>query len=64
MEELRDKLLDWAKQFETPDFIKDDPIFFPHKYNDKKDIEISAFLYLMDSFRESQTDNAASRNFG
>lgn len=22
MEELRDKLLDWAKQFETPDFIK------------------------------------------
>ena len=50
MEELRDKLLDWAKQFETPDFIKDDPIFFPHKYND--------------SFRESQTDNAASRNFG
>lgn len=29
MEELRDKLLDWAKQFETPDFI-DDPIFFPH----------------------------------
>ena len=59
MEELRDKLLDWAKQFETPDFIKDDPIFFPHKYNDKKDIEIS-----MDSFRESQTDNAASRNFG
>ena len=31
-------------QFETPDFIKDDPIFFPHKYNDKKDIEISAFL--------------------
>lgn len=34
MKELRDKLLDWAKQFETPDFIKDDPIFFPHKYND------------------------------
>lgn len=44
MEELRNKLLDWAKQFETPDFIKDDPIFFPHKYSDKKDIEISAFL--------------------
>lgn len=64
MEELRDKLLDWAKQFETPDFIKDDPIFFPHKYNDKKDIEISAFLTSCDSFRESQTDNAASRNFG
>ena len=26
MEELRNKLLDWAKQFETPDFIRDDPI--------------------------------------
>lgn len=36
MEELRNKLLDWAKQFETPDFIKDDPIFFPHKYSDKR----------------------------
>lgn len=64
MEELRNKLLDWAKQFETPDFIKDDPIFFPHKYSDKKDIEISAFSYFMDSFRESQTDNATSGNFG
>lgn len=63
MEELRNKLLDWAKQFETPDFIKDDPIFFPHKYSDKKDIEM-CLSYFMDSFRESQTDNAASRNFG
>lgn len=61
MEELRNKLLDWAKQFETPDFIKDDPIFFPHKYSDKKDIGLS---YFMDSFRESQTDNATSGNFG
>lgn len=68
MEELRNKLLDWAKQFETPDFIKDDPIFFPHKYSDKKDIEISAFLTSWIAFgnrkRESQTDNATSRNFG
>ncbi|WP_418878108.1 hypothetical protein [Xylanibacter rarus] len=64
MEELRDKLLDWAKQFETPDFIKDDPIFFPHKYNDKKGHRNQCLSYFMDSFRESQTDNAASRNFG
>lgn len=63
MEELRNKLLDWAKQFETPDFIKDDPIFFPHKYSDKKDIN-QCLSYFMDSFRESQTDNAASGNFG
>lgn len=64
MEELRNKLLDWAKQFETPDFIKDDPIFFPHKYSDKKDIEISAFLTSWIAFGESQTDNATSGNFG
>lgn len=50
MEELRDKLLDWAKQFETPDFIKG------HRNQ--------CLSYFMDSFRESQTDNAASRNFG
>lgn len=37
-------LQQWANQYETVDFIKDDPIFFPHQYTDKKDIEISAFL--------------------
>jgi hypothetical protein len=54
MEELRNKLLDWAKQFETPDFIKDDPIFFPHKYNDKKDIEISVRVTTMLSVKYKQ----------
>lgn len=63
MEELRDKLLDWAKQFETPDFIKDDPIFF-HISTMIKGHRNQCLSYFMDSFRESQTDNAASRNFG
>jgi uncharacterized protein (TIGR02757 family) len=36
-----DKLVE---QYETLDFIKDDPIQFPHRYTDKKDIEISGFI--------------------
>ena len=31
-------------KYETPDFIKDDPIQIPHRYTDKKDIEIAAFV--------------------
>lgn len=30
--------------YETVDFIKDDPVQFPHKYTDKKDIEIAGFI--------------------
>lgn len=30
--------------YETKDFIKDDPVQFPHRFKDKKDIEIAAFL--------------------
>lgn len=63
MEELRNKLLDWAKQFETPDFIKDDPIF-SHISTVIKGHRNQCLSYFMDSFRESQTDNAASGNFG
>lgn len=33
-----------TKKYETKDFVKDDPIQFPHRFSDKKDIEISAFL--------------------
>jgi len=36
-----DKLADI---YETADFIKDDPVQFPHKFSDKKDIEISGFI--------------------
>jgi uncharacterized protein (TIGR02757 family) len=35
---------DLVKEFETPEFIKDDPVQFPHRYSDKKDIEISGFI--------------------
>lgn len=36
-----DKLVE---QYETKDFIKDDPIQFPHKFTYVKDIEIAGFL--------------------
>lgn len=33
-----------VKEYETEGFIKDDPVQFPNRYKDKKDIEIAAFL--------------------
>ena len=36
-----DKLVE---KYETIDFIKDDPIQFPHRFQDKKDIEIAGFI--------------------
>lgn len=33
-----------AKEYETVDFIKDDPIQFPHRFKQKKDIEIAGFI--------------------
>lgn len=41
---------DLAKKYETVDFIKDDPIQFPHRYKDKKDIEIAAFISSLFAF--------------
>ena len=31
-------------KFETEDFIKDDPVRFPNRFRDKKDIEIAGFM--------------------
>lgn len=39
-----DNLKQWAKEYNSSDFIPVDPISFPHRFRDKKDIEISAFL--------------------
>jgi len=33
-----------AKQYETVEFIKDDPVRFPNRFSDKKDIEIAGFI--------------------
>lgn len=42
--ELKHQLIAWAEEYEQPDFIKNDPVQFPHRFTDKKDIEISAFI--------------------
>ncbi len=44
MELTKQKLDSLVKQFETPEFINDDPVQFPHKYTLKQDIEISGFI--------------------
>ena len=33
-----------VNKYETEDFIKNDPVLFPHRFKNKKDIEIAAFL--------------------
>lgn len=42
--QLKDKLRRWAEEYNVDTFIKDDPVQFPHRYKEKKDIEVSAFL--------------------
>ena len=43
-DELKAFLDDKAEQYNSPDFIKDDPISIPHRFENKRDIEISGFL--------------------
>ena len=47
MKEILDNLV---KKYETKDFIKSDPIQFPHRYKNKTDIEISAFIASLFAF--------------
>ena len=42
--ELKYFLEEKYRQYNTPDFILSDPIQIPHRYSQKEDIEISAFL--------------------
>ena len=41
---MKEKLDNLVKKYETKDFIKNDPIQFPHRFKNKADIEISAFI--------------------
>lgn len=47
MKEFLDRLV---KKYETKDFIKDDPIKFPHRYIAKNDVEISALISALFAF--------------
>ena len=41
---IRHKIIELAEKYEQPEFIKDDPIQFPLRYHDIKDIEIVGFI--------------------
>ncbi|MBL1222823.1 TIGR02757 family protein [Chryseobacterium sp. L7] len=43
-EELKSFLNEKADQYNSPDFIQDDPIQIPHRFSLKQDIEIAGFL--------------------
>ena len=47
---MKNKLDELAKKYETEDFIKDDPIQFPHKFKSKEDIEIAGFISALFAF--------------
>lgn len=40
----RNQLEKLTEKYETAEFIKDDPVQFPHRFNNPKDIETAAFL--------------------
>ena len=42
--DLKEFLDEKASKYESPSFIKDDPILIPHQFTNKRDIEISAFI--------------------
>lgn len=42
--ETREKLIGWAKEYNTGAFIANDPISFPHRFTKKQDREISGFI--------------------
>lgn len=44
MKTFNEQLKDWAEQYETAQFIENDPIQIPHRYDTKVNIEISAFV--------------------
>ncbi len=41
---MKEFLNNLVEKYETEEFIKKDPIQFPHRFKNKKDIEIAAFL--------------------
>lgn len=43
-ENLQETLENLVKKYENEEFIKDDPIQFPHRYFKRQDVEISAFI--------------------
>ena len=40
----KDELDCLVEKYETKDFIKNDPIQFPHRFRDKQDVEVAGFI--------------------
>ena len=47
---LKQQLDELVLKYETKDFIKDDPIQFPHRFKEVKDIELAGFIASMFAF--------------
>jgi len=47
---LKQNLDELAKIYETKDFIKDDPVQFPHRFSKKEDVEIAGFISSLFAF--------------
>ena len=43
-EEVKEFLLEKADRYEVPDFIPHDPLSIPHRYSDRRDVEVSSFF--------------------
>jgi len=41
---LKTQLDEYVKMYETPEFIKDDPVQFIHRFENKRDIETAGFI--------------------
>lgn len=51
MEAIKEKLIEWAKEYNSTSFIENDPIQFPRKYREMQDdAEISGLLTALISF--------------
>ena len=44
MDELKQRLDELAEKYNSPEYFTGDPIIFPKRFSDKRDIEISAFV--------------------
>ena len=43
-EDVKEFLLEKADQYEVPDFLPHDPLSIPHRYSDRRDVEVAAFF--------------------
>ena len=49
-DEVKQRLCAWAQAYHCTDFIDTDPVQFPHRYREQRDIEISGLLTAVLSF--------------